>query len=142
MVIWITGKGTAGKTTTAQGLAKVIPRSVIIDSADFRRYFPEKFDAAGRCNNVLRMARVAAILEQQDFVPIVVCVSPYKALRNEARRLFRESVLIHVPGGLVWKDSTYEVPDRSEIKGTIELDDVANLESLLPQSSPDRGPDS
>jgi adenylylsulfate kinase len=121
MVIWITGKGHAGKTTTARKLATVIPKAVLLDSYDFRRYFPggDDFSDRGRRNNIMRLARVAAILEQQGFVPIVACVSPTKELRNEARRLFKESMVIYVPGGQLWEGTTYEEPDIEEIKGII-----------------------
>lgn len=116
MVIWITGKGQAGKTTIGNKLASVIPKALLIDAGDFRRHFPEDFSDEGRRRNVLRMAKVAAIFERQGFVPLVCCVSPTKALREEARRMFKESTIIYVPGGMLWEGTSYEEPDRSEIK--------------------------
>jgi adenylylsulfate kinase-like enzyme len=116
MVIWITGKGQSGKTTTAEKLASVINRAVVLDAHYFRRYFGGDFTDAGRRENVLRLARVAAILELQEFVPIVCCVSPTKELRDEARKMFKQSTMIYVPGGVLWEGTTYEEPDRSEIK--------------------------
>lgn len=116
MVIWITGMGYAGKSTTGQALAKVIPKSVLLDSYDFRKYFVSDFTDRGRHDNVMRIARVAAILEHQGFVPIICCVAPTKALRNEARRLFHESQIIYVPGGKLWEGTDYDIPDLSEIK--------------------------
>jgi len=116
MVIWVTGKGYAGKTTTGEKLASIIPNSLLIDAYDYRRYFGGDFTDDGRRKNVLRMAKVAAIHEKQGKVPIVCCVSPTKALREEARRMFKESVLICVPGGKLWEGTEYEEPDRSEIK--------------------------
>lgn len=123
MVFWVTGKGYAGKSTTARALAGVIPNAVVLDSYDFRRYFGGDFTDKGRRENVMRMARVAAILEGQGFVPVVACVSPTKALRDEARALFRESQVIYVPGGKLWEGTRYEEPNILEIKGIPEDDD-------------------
>ena len=128
MVIWITGKGYSGKTTTARALAGVIPKSVLVDAYDMRKYFVSDFTDKGRHDNVMRMARFAAILEQQGFVPIVCCVSPTKALRNEARRLFHESQIIYIPGGKLWEGTNYEIPDISEIKRMPDVDiDITHI---------------
>lgn len=122
MVIFITGKGHSGKSTTALKLKRIIPNSVLIDSYDFRKHFPENdMTDQGRRSNVLTMARCAAILEAQGFVPIMACVAPYKKLRQEARKMFKESVIIYVPGGKLWKDTTYEEPDVEEIKDIVKL---------------------
>lgn len=129
MVFWITGKGFCGKTTTAQGLASVVPNAVILDARDMRRYFPEGYNDDGRRNNIMRLAKFAAILERRGFTPIVCCVSPTKALREEARALFNESLLIYVPGGQLWEGTTYEEPDSFEIKRLPDqVDDTANAE--------------
>ena len=120
MVIWITGKAGSGKTTTAKSLASVINKAVIIDAYEFRRQFADgDFTDEGRRNSILRIARVGAILEDQGFVPIIVCVSPTKSVRNEARQLFKESMIIYVPGGNLWKGTSYEEPDSIEIRGLV-----------------------
>lgn len=122
MVLWITGKGRAGKSQTAKKLLSIIPNSVAIDAGVFRRYFKADFTDNGRREHIVRMAKVAAILERQGFVPIVTCVSPTKEMRQEARSMFKDSVLIHVPGGVLWEGTTYEEPDLEEIKGIVEGD--------------------
>ena len=120
MVIWITGKAGSGKTTTAKSLASVINKAVIIDAYEFRRQFADgDFTDEGRRNSIMRIARVGAILEDQGFVPIIVCVSPTKSVRNEARQLFKESMIIYVPGGNLWKGTSYEEPDSIEIRGLV-----------------------
>jgi len=112
MVIWITGLGTSGKTTMAKRLCSVIPRSVLLDGDEFRRRFEADFSDDGRRQNIMRIGQIAAMLEEQGMVPIVACVSPTVEFRNEARALFKESVLIYMPGGTQWEDSKYDIPDN------------------------------
>lgn len=119
MVIWITGKAKAGKTTMAEALQKVMPGSLILDGDAVRQQFPTTFDDAGRRENILRIAKMAGIAEKQGIPVIVACVSPKKEWREEARKLFRQSILIYVPGGTLWPGTTYEEPDSFELRPKI-----------------------
>ena len=116
MVIWITGRARAGKSTTAEALQKCIPGSIILDGDAVRRDFPTTFDDAGRRENIYRISKLAAMVEMQGQVAIVACVSPRKEWRDAARTLFRESLLVYVPGGTLWPGTTYEEPDDEELR--------------------------
>lgn len=116
MVIWITGKAKAGKTTMAEALQKVMPGSLILDGDAVRQQFPTTFDEAGRRENILRIAKMAGIAEKQGIPVIVACVSPKREWREEARKMFRQSILIYVPGGILWPNTEYEEPTPDELR--------------------------
>ena len=116
MVIWITGKASSGKTPIAKKLCQVIPGAVLIDGDVMREHFPADFDDDGRKQNIMRIAHFAAILEGQGFTPVVACVSPKREWRDEARKLFKDSILIYLTGGKLWKGSTYEIPKEDELQ--------------------------
>jgi len=65
-------------------------------------------------------AKIAALLEEQKFIPIVALISPKKKWRNEARELFTTSFLIYVAGGTLWKDTSYEEPANGELVFTYD----------------------
>lgn len=115
MVIWITGKANSGKTTMAQRLAKTVARPVILDGDEMRKIFPVGFELKDREDNIIRLAKFAALLERQGFTPLVACISPTKELRRKARRLFESSCLIYMPGGMLWANTEYEEPDSDEL---------------------------
>lgn len=114
MIYWITGKPGAGKTYHAQELKEKLEwngRSVLLlDGDGVRKYFPTGFSDEEREEHIMRMAKIAAIAEQQDINVIIACVSPKKEWRNKARKLFKESQLIFVTGGDLWPGTTYEDP--------------------------------
>lgn len=115
MVIWITGKANSGKTTMAKRLAKTVERPVILDGDEMRKIFPAGFKAQDREDNVMHLAKFAALLERQGLTPLVACVSPTKELRQKARQLFESSCLIYMPGGTLWPGTEYEEPDSDEL---------------------------
>lgn len=115
MVIWITGKAGAGKTVVSQKLSRSVQDAVLLDGDKMREHFAADFTDDGRKENIMRLAHFAAILEDQGFTPIVACVSPKREWREEARKLFKESILIYLSGGTLWEGTTYEEPDAEEM---------------------------
>lgn len=116
MVIWITGRAGAGKTTLAHALAGGNPRAVVLDGDEVRKHFAAGFDDASRWRHIERIARMAALLEEQGFTSVVACVSPKAGWRAAARKLLRESLLIYLPGGHLWKGTEYEEPGPDELR--------------------------
>ena len=115
MVIWITGKANAGKTTLAYKIHKLLPTSsIILDGDEIREIIKSDFTDEGRKNNILTIAKLAALSEKQGLIAIVALVSPKKEWRDEARSLFKNSILIHVKGGKLWENTIYEQPDIEE----------------------------
>ena len=115
MVIWITGKADAGKTTLAYEIHQALPvASIVLDGDEIRDIIESDFSDVGRKKNILTIAKLAALYEKQNLVPIVALVSPKKEWRDEARKLFKKSRLIYVQGGMLWEDTQYEQPDVNE----------------------------
>ena len=120
MVIWITGRKGSYKTTTANVLASKYRKEgksvLILDGDEIRDHFPCGFADEARRENIMRIAHIAAIAEQQDIVVICACISPKRRWRNEARKLFKKSKLIYLDGGTLWPGTEYEEPDQDELK--------------------------
>ncbi len=119
MVYWITGKAKAGKTKLAYKIAndlraKGIP-ALILDGDDVRDRVPADFTDEGRKNHILRIAGFASIAEEQGITVIIALVSPKKEWRMEARKKFKNSALLYVPGGQLWEGTTFDEPDWEEM---------------------------
>jgi adenylylsulfate kinase len=119
MVYWITGRSSAGKTVYAHRLKKhlesVGDTILLLDSDEVRAYFDTGFEDEDRENHIMRLAKIAAIAEQQGFTVIVAIISPKKEWRMKARKLLQESILIYMPGGFMWEGTEYEEPDHEEM---------------------------
>jgi adenylylsulfate kinase len=113
VVIFITGKSGAGKTTLANSLKT--DTTVIIDGDDFREYFKSGFSLEEKEKHILKMAKIAAMLEKQSFSVIVAAILPTKNLRQKARSYCRESFLIYLSGGSMWEGTEYEIPEKEEL---------------------------
>lgn len=124
MVVWVTGKASAGKTTYAQALARSLQdvnlHPVILDGDWVRDMWADLgFDIGftdAECGmHQKRMAGIAAYLEKQGIVPIIACVSPSKDVRKQCRKMFIDSILIYITGGFLWPGTSYDIPDDDEL---------------------------
>jgi len=124
MIIFITGKANSGKTTLAKRLRCQYPLFlkdvVILDGDNVRKHFPTGFSDEEREEHIMRIAKFAALLEEQDKTVIIALVAPRKEWRQKARALFNKSELIYVTGGTLWKGTTYEEPDQEENPAIVE----------------------
>jgi len=120
MVYWLTGKSSAGKTVYAKRLKrqfeKLGAKVLLLDGDEVRDQFHNnEYDDESRLNHIISIARFAAIAERQGFVVIIALISPKKEWRMKARKLFDKSMLIYLPGGILWKGTEYEEPDHEEM---------------------------
>lgn len=113
MVIFITGRSGAGKTTLAKKLKT--DNSIIIDGDDFRLYFNTGFSLEEKESHIIRMAKTAAMLEKQGFQVIVSAILPTKKLRKLARSFCGDSFLIYLTKGTMWEKTIYEEPKEDEL---------------------------
>ena len=92
--------------------------AILLDGDELRKHlFPDSgYSQEDRERNTMFTARIAALLEEQGFIPIVAKISGRKKWRQEARKLFKSSKLVYVEGGTVWDDNPYEEPDAEELK--------------------------
>ena len=87
----------------------------MLDGDEVRIHFPTGYEDKDREENIMRIAKIAAIAESQGFVVIVALVSPKKIWRMQGRKLLKESMLIYMPGGTLWEGTEYEEPDHEEM---------------------------
>ena len=113
MVIFITGKSGAGKTTLANKLKT--DKTIIIDGDDFREHFKAGFSLDEKGEHIIKMAKTAAMIEKQGFQVIVSAILPLKRFRDLARKYCRESLLIYLSGGSLWEGTKYEIPGDDEL---------------------------
>lgn len=101
-VFWLTGLSGAGKTTIAQATrAQLAARGqpcAVLDGDELRRGLTSDlgFSAADRAESVRRAAEVARLMADAGLVVIVALISPYRADRDRARRLFEPGRFIEV----------------------------------------------
>jgi adenylyl-sulfate kinase len=142
---WLTGLPSAGKTTIAAELKKLLEergwRVELLDGDEVRRGLSADlgFDKASRETHAIRVTFVAKLLARNGVIPIVALISPYRSSRARARADIGRFIEVYVTTpidvcetrdvkGLYQKarkglirdmtgvDDPYEVPDAPEIK--------------------------
>jgi sulfate adenylyltransferase/3'-phosphoadenosine 5'-phosphosulfate synthase len=90
-VVWLTGLSGAGKTTIATELARVLRalgrRVEVLDGDVIRQHLSQGlgFSRQDRDTNIRRIAYVAHMLARNGVTVVVAAISPYRAVRDEAR---------------------------------------------------------
>lgn len=94
MVLWLTGLPGAGKSTLAHAveerLYRMGCRSVVMDGDNVRHGLCGDlgFNAAGRVENIRRVAEVARLFVDAGVIAITAFISPFSKDRQYARALF------------------------------------------------------
>src|ERR671931_1716096 len=89
--IWLTGLSGAGKSTTARGLEAALRargrRVEVLDGDEVRENLSKGlgFSREDRDANIRRIAYVAKLVSRSGGVAITAAISPYRAIRDEAR---------------------------------------------------------
>jgi adenylyl-sulfate kinase len=102
VTIWFTGLSGAGKSTLAHGLATVLRergRSVeVLDGDEVREHLSKGlgFSREDRDTTVRRIAYVAKLLTRHGVTVITAAISPYRDVRDEARREIGSFIEIYV----------------------------------------------
>ncbi len=118
VTVWFTGLSGAGKSTIAEKLAKVLKergRNVEIMDGDVVRTNLSKglgFSKEDRDINIRRIGFVASELVRHGGVVVCAAVSPYRATRNEARKMVGEDRFIEV-----FVDTPIEVCEQRDVNG-------------------------
>lgn len=121
MVYLITGKAGAGKTHYAECLTKELKEEgysvVQIDGDSFREKTGNKdYTDEGRIQNLVDASLLAQMHEKIGDTVILSFIAPQKEWRRMMRSYWKESVLIYIPGGTLWENTTYEKPKKNEFK--------------------------
>jgi len=114
--IWFTGLSGAGKSTIAQRVRQaLIERDIKVEllDGDIVRTNLSKglgFSKEDRDTNIRRIAFVCHLLTRNNVGAIAAAISPYRAIRDEARELIGNFVEVFV-------DAPLEVCEQRDIKG-------------------------
>ncbi|MFN2300129.1 MAG: bifunctional sulfate adenylyltransferase/adenylylsulfate kinase [Anaerolineales bacterium] len=134
--LWFTGLSGAGKTTTADILTVLLMehgRQVTVLDGDVVRTHLSKglgFSRKDRDTNILRIGFVAGEIVRHHGTVICAAVSPYRAARNEVRKMVGKDrfimVFVDTPITVCEKRDSkgmYARARRGEIKGFTGVDD-------------------
>ncbi len=136
-VVWFTGLPGSGKTAIARELekrlaAKGIPTE-ILDGDEVRKWLsPEAgFSREDRERHIKRVAHVSKLLAKHGVAVLVSLVSPYRSVRDYARKLIGDFVEVYVkcsletcikrdPKGLYKRALAGEIKDMTGIQDPYE----------------------
>jgi len=116
--IWFTGLSGSGKSTTAEILTSLMlanGKQVTVLDGDVVRTHLSKglgFSPEDRDTNILRIGFVAGEIARHGGAIICAAISPYRATRNEARKMVGEDRFIEI-----FVDTPIEVCESRDVKG-------------------------
>jgi adenylylsulfate kinase len=115
-VIWFTGLSGSGKTTIAHVVEERLLESgvpvEILDGDVVRENLSKGlgFSKEDRDTNIRRIAFVAHLLQRNGVFVITAAISPYRAIREEARAMIKDFVEVYTEAPL-------EVCEQRDVKG-------------------------
>jgi sulfate adenylyltransferase len=118
LCIWFTGLSGSGKSTIAQALTAMLlehgRQATVLDGDVVRTHLSKglSFSKEDRDTNILRIGFVAGELVRHHGTVICAAISPYRATRNEARRMVGTDHFVEV-----FVDTPLEVCERRDVKG-------------------------
>lgn len=115
-VIWFTGLSGSGKTTIAHEVEDALYTAgvpiEVLDGDVVRENLSKGlgFSKEDRDINIRRIAFVAHLLQRNGVFVITAAISPYRAVREEARAMIKDFVEVHA-------DAPLEVCEQRDVKG-------------------------
>jgi sulfate adenylyltransferase len=115
--IWFTGLSGSGKSTTAEILTSLLlergRQATLLDGDVVRTHLSKGlgFSREDRDTNILRIGFVAGEIARHGGTVICAAISPYRATRNEARRMVGENFIE------VFVDTPIEICEQRDVKG-------------------------
>lgn len=128
--IWFTGLSGAGKTTTATALTSLLMEQgrqvTVLDGATIRTHISKGlgFSKEDRDANIRRIGFVAAEIVRHNGIVITAAISPYRAARNDNRRIIGENFIE------VFVDTPLEVCIERDNKGFYSQSQRGDLKRL------------
>ena len=116
--LWFTGLSGSGKSTTAEIVTSLLlerGRQVTVLDGDVVRTHLSKglgFSREDRDTNILRIGFVAGELVRHSGTVICAAISPYRATRNEARKMVGADRFVEI-----FVDTPIEVCEQRDVKG-------------------------
>jgi len=116
--IWFTGLSGAGKSTIANALTSLLlergRQPTVLDGDVVRTHLSKGlgFSKEDRDTNILRIGFVAGEITRHNGTVICAAISPYRAARNEARKMVGDEHFVEV-----FVDTPIELCEQRDVKG-------------------------
>jgi adenylylsulfate kinase len=142
-VIWFTGLSGSGKTTIAHAVENRLTESgvpvEILDGDVVRENLSKGlgFSKEDRDINIRRIAFVAHLLQRNGTFVITAAISPYRAIREEARAMIKDFVE-------VFADAPLEICEQRDVKGLYakaRAGEIKNFTGVNDPYEPPPGPE-
>lgn len=140
-VVWLTGLSGSGKSTIARNLEVSLfqkgIRTLILDGDNTRMSINRDLDfsAAGRQENIRRVAEIAKLLNDAGVVVITAFISPFSADREMAKTIIGEDSFVEV-----FVDASLEICMERDTKGLYQKAIRGELKDFTGISSPYEAP--
>jgi adenylylsulfate kinase len=140
VVLWFTGLSGSGKSTIAHVVEeKLLDAGVpveILDGDVVRENLSKGlgFSEEDRNTNIRRIAYVAHLLQRNGTFVITAAISPYKAIRDEARAMIKDFVEIYA-------DAPLEVCEERDVKGLYAKARAGEIKGFTGIDDPYEAPD-
>ncbi|MDH5506295.1 MAG: bifunctional sulfate adenylyltransferase/adenylylsulfate kinase [Anaerolineae bacterium] len=116
--LWFTGLSGSGKSTTAEIFTSLLlergRQATVLDGDVVRTHLSKGlgFSLEDRNTNILRIGFVAGEIVRQNGTVICAAISPYRAARNECRKMVGEDHFIEI-----FVDTPLDVCEDRDVKG-------------------------
>jgi adenylylsulfate kinase len=140
-VIWFTGLSGSGKSTIAQVVEDELAEAGVpvemLDGDVVRENLSKGlgFSKEDRDINIRRIAFVAHLLQRNGVFVITAAISPYRAVRNEARAMIKDFVE-------VFADAPLDVCEERDVKGLYAKARAGEIKEFTGVSDPYEAPES
>jgi bifunctional enzyme CysN/CysC len=141
--VWFTGLSGSGKSSIANDLERRLyaegRHTYLLDGDNIRHGLNRDlgFTEADRAENIRRVAEVARLMVEAGLIVLVSFISPFRAERRLARRLFAEGEFLEV-----FVDTPIEECERRDPKGLYAKARAGALPNFTGIDSPYEPPDS
>jgi adenylylsulfate kinase len=138
--VWLTGLSGSGKHTVATILERELRRRglkvELLAGSEFRQNISQGlgFSRADRIANVRRICYVAKLLTRNDVAVITTSISPYRAVRDECRRIIGDFIEVYA-------DCPLELCEARDEKGLYARARSGELEDFTGVSDPYEPPE-
>lgn len=135
-ILWFTGLSGAGKSTLSERVGRVLREKgvavEILDGDEVREHLGKglSFSKEDRDTNVRRIAFVANLLAKHGVVAITAAISPYRAIRDEAR------AKAQAPFVEVFVDAPLATVEARDVKGLYKKARAGEIPAFTGVSDP------